>query len=94
MARCGCRPKARQMRATAMCDSFVAWAMERVLQCVAWGGVDSRVRVTTASTWASVISRGAPAVSLVMIEPWQPLARLAAQFRAAPLQVPGAGRFT
>jgi len=34
------------------------------------------------------------AVSLVMIEPWQPLASLPAQFRAAPLQVPGAGRST
>jgi len=34
------------------------------------------------------------AVRSVMIEPLQPLARLSAQFRAAPLQVTGAGRST
>ena len=30
--RCGCRPKARQIRLTAVCDMPIAWAMVRVLQ--------------------------------------------------------------
>lgn len=34
--------------------------MERVFQCVASRGVDSRVRVITRSTSASIICRGAP----------------------------------
>ena len=35
-------------------------ASERVLQCVASGGVVSRVVMTTSSTWSSVTVRGAP----------------------------------
>ena len=38
----------------------VAAAIERTLQCVASRGVDSSVLTTTASTWSSVIRRGAP----------------------------------
>ena len=48
------------MRETVARDNFVARAIERVLQWVASGGVDSRVRVIRPSTCASVISRGAP----------------------------------
>ncbi len=36
------------------------WAIVRVLQWVASAGLVSRVRVSTASTWASLIVRGAP----------------------------------
>jgi len=48
------------MREIVARDNFVARAMERVLQWVAWGVVDSSVRVIRSSTLASVISRGAP----------------------------------
>ena len=58
--RCGFRPKARQMRQTAVWLSPVALASERVLQCVASAGVASRVVVTACSTCSSVILRGAP----------------------------------
>src|SRR5579885_484621 len=58
--RCGCRPKACQMRTTAVCDSPVLCAIRRLLQCVLLSGIASRVCVTTASTCSSVIERGAP----------------------------------
>ena len=48
------------MRTTAVWLRPVARASDRVLQCVASGGVASKVRVTAASTCASVILRGAP----------------------------------
>lgn len=48
------------MRKTAFWVSPQALAMERVLQCVACSGLVSKVRVTTCSTWASVIWRGCP----------------------------------
>src|SRR5260221_6868429 len=38
-ARCGCRPKARQMRTTAVCDKPLAFAIVRLLQCVASRGL-------------------------------------------------------
>ena len=47
--RCGCKPKARQMRETAVCESPVAPAMVRVLQCVAPRGTLSSVLAITAS---------------------------------------------
>ena len=59
-ARCGCRAKARQIRLTAVWLIPARLAMERVLQCVASGGVASSVSVITRSTSASVIARGAP----------------------------------
>jgi hypothetical protein len=58
--RCGCRPKARQMRTIAVCDRPVFCAISRVLQCVLLAGIDSSVCVMTASTSASPIARGAP----------------------------------
>ena len=39
---------------------LLAWAIERVDQWVAAAGLLSRVRVRTASTWASLILRGCP----------------------------------
>lgn len=56
----GFSPKARQMRTMAFWLSPLAWAMVRVLQCVAWAGRVSSVRVMTASTFASVSLRGCP----------------------------------
>jgi hypothetical protein len=58
--RWGRRPNARQIRLTAVWDRPVALAMPRVLQWVAAAGLDSSVRVTTSSTWASVMVRGGP----------------------------------
>ncbi len=58
--RCGWRLKARQMRLMALWLKPVRLAIARVLQCVAALGFVSRVSVTTRSTWASVIVRGAP----------------------------------
>src|SRR5574340_742423 len=58
--RCGCRPKARQMRCTVLRLTPLVCAMARVLQWVAWVGVVSRVWVTIRSTAASVTVRGAP----------------------------------
>ena len=58
--RCGCRPKARQMRETAVCDRPASRAMLRVLQWVAPAGTLSNVLAITASTRASSIERGAP----------------------------------
>ena len=45
--RCGCSPKARQIRATALCESPSSVASERVDQCVASFGVVSSVRTIT-----------------------------------------------
>ena len=53
-------PKARQIRQTALWLRPVAVAIARLLQCVASSGRVSKVRVTTCSTCASVIRRGAP----------------------------------
>jgi hypothetical protein len=58
--RCDGRATARQRRRTAVGLRPHAWAMARVLPCVAWRGVDSQGRVRTRSTWASVMRRGAP----------------------------------
>ena len=44
----------------AVCDRPVLLAISRVLQCVLLAGMDSSVLVTTASTFLSVIERGAP----------------------------------
>jgi hypothetical protein len=48
--RSGCRPKVRQIRLTVDWLSPLAWAIERVDQCVASLGVDSNVLTITAST--------------------------------------------
>ena len=58
--RCGCSPKARQIRDTAVCDKPTSAAIERVDQCVASFGAVSRVVVITRSTSASAIVRGRP----------------------------------
>jgi len=58
--RWGCRVKARQIRLTAVWLSPQRFAIARVLQCVASGGVVSSVSRTTRSTAASLIWRGAP----------------------------------
>lgn len=57
---CGLRPKACQLRTMAFWFQPLAAAMGRVLQCVALAGRVSSVRVTTASTLASVSLRGCP----------------------------------
>src|SRR3954453_23282877 len=41
--RCGCNPKARQIRTMAVCDSPVLCAINRVLQCVLLAGIYSNV---------------------------------------------------
>lgn len=58
--RCGCKPKARQMRETAVCEGPASLAMLRVLQCVAPRGTLSSVLAITASTRASSMVLGAP----------------------------------
>src|SRR5579863_1156288 len=52
--------KARQMRTIAVCDSPVCSAINRLLQCVLFFGIDSKVAVITSSTSSSVMVRGAP----------------------------------
>jgi hypothetical protein len=59
-ARCGCRPKARQMRWTLDTDMPEARAMPRELQWVAPLGVVSRVFAITASMCSSPMVRGVP----------------------------------
>ncbi len=54
------KPKGTQIRVIALWLSPTRLAIERVLQCVASLGLLSRVRVTTRSTAASLILRGAP----------------------------------
>ena len=56
--RCGCKPKARQMRNTAVCDMQRALAIVLVLQCVVPTGTLSSVLAMTASTRVSSIVRG------------------------------------
>ena len=51
--RCGCNPKACQIRTMAFCDKPVSSAIRRVLQCVLLAGIDSSVLVTTSSICAS-----------------------------------------
>src|SRR5215469_8779750 len=57
--RCGCSPKARQIRTMAVCERPVFCAIIRVLQWVLWAGIDSSVLVITSSTCESVMDRGA-----------------------------------
>ena len=56
----GCSPNARQMRCTLVGEIPTRRANSRLDQCVAPSGTSSRVRITTSSTWASVIVRGTP----------------------------------
>ena len=58
--RCGCRPKAFQIRCTLWRVMPDAAAIDRTLQCVALRGVDSKVLTMTASTTSSLMRRGAP----------------------------------
>lgn len=59
-ARCGCSPKARQIRETAVWERPTSRAIERVDQWVASFGIDSSVLTTTSSTLSSEIVRGRP----------------------------------
>lgn len=59
LSRWGWRPKARQIQLVAVWERPAISAMERVLQCVAFLGFESSVRVTTLATLSSVIDRGA-----------------------------------
>jgi len=52
--------RARQMRRTLVWLSPHAWAIERVLQCVASFGVDSKVVANTRSTSVSLSRSGVP----------------------------------
>ena len=54
------RPNARQMACTEDRETPTASAIDRVDQCVAPTGADSRVRTITSSTLASPMVRGAP----------------------------------
>jgi len=58
--RCGAKAKARHTRWTLLRLRPQAAANERLLQCVAFFGVDSRVMVSTRSTSASLSRRGVP----------------------------------
>jgi len=58
--RCGLSRNAFQIRPTVDLDSPDRRAIDARDQCVASGGVSSSVATITASTWASVIVRGAP----------------------------------
>ena len=58
--RWGLSPNACQMECTEDREMPAAAAIDRVDQCVASGGADSRVRTITSSTLASVIVRGGP----------------------------------
>jgi hypothetical protein len=57
---CGASPKARHTRETVDCDIPRCAAIERVDQCVASFGADSRVSVISRSTCSSVTVRGRP----------------------------------
>jgi hypothetical protein len=59
-ARCGCSPKARQIKLIDIWLIPIALAIERVDQCVASFGFCSKVFKITDSTLSSVILRGAP----------------------------------
>src|SRR6476620_4423109 len=56
--RCGCSENARQMRCTEEAETPDAFAMSRVLQCVAPVGFSSSVLTTMASIWSSPICIG------------------------------------
>ncbi len=58
--KCGLSPKARQIRLIADWDMPVAFASERVDQCVASAGVSSSVVTITRSISRSLIVRGFP----------------------------------
>ncbi len=58
--RWGCSPNECQIRTMARWEKPVCFAMRRVDQWVPWSGSVSSFRVTTSSTCASVILRGAP----------------------------------
>src|SRR6266567_2931841 len=58
--RCGCRPKAPQMRCTLVTETPEALAIDRRLQWVASSGIVSSVFVTTSVILSSPILRGAP----------------------------------
>jgi hypothetical protein len=58
--RWGCRPKARQIRDTVDWERPSSLAIALVDQCVAFLGVDSSVRFTTAATCSSLTERGPP----------------------------------
>src|SRR5262249_27416893 len=58
--RCGCKPKARQMRLTVLWLNPQRAAIARVLQGVASRGLASSVSVTICSTCPSLMWRGAP----------------------------------
>ena len=59
-ARWGLRPNAPQMACTDDGEMPAALAIDRVDQCVASGGADSKVSTITASTVASSMVRGGP----------------------------------
>ena len=59
-ARCGCRPKAPQMRQMVVCDSPASFAIERSDQWVASAGVVISVRSITPATCLSSMVRGRP----------------------------------
>lgn len=63
-ARWGCRPNARQIRETVDCDRPVSSAIDRVDQCVAFFGADSRVLATSSATRSSDTVRGAPGLGM------------------------------
>jgi hypothetical protein len=58
--RCGANEKAFQIRCTVETERPEAFAIERVLQCVASAGIASNVFVTTSVIFSSPILRGAP----------------------------------
>jgi hypothetical protein len=55
LTRCGNRVKTRQVRRAIVSLSLQAWALARVLQCVAFRGDCSKVRAITASACAPVM---------------------------------------
>ena len=63
LARCGCRPKARQMRSIVGGAWPIALTIERKDLCVAPGGVASRVRRMVSAMASSPILRGVPGSS-------------------------------
>jgi len=81
--RCGCRPKARQMRPTLEVEIPLCRAILRVLQWVAPAGRLSSVCTMTCSTLASSIVRGAPGRGSSS-SPSRPVARRATQHDARP----------
>src|SRR4029453_15313880 len=59
-ARCGWRPKSRQIRPIVDFDNPDRSAINLRDQCVAFFGVSSRVATTTSSTWSRAIDGGRP----------------------------------